>query len=84
MWLQICHFFGLTNLSDAQVREYENLMAIQMERRGGAVRQLAYRSLLPVKAIWTILSTRRPVRIVVGPSCCSSGLLGSSCLSYKV
>ena len=35
-------------------------------RQTGSLRQLAQRALAPAKGLWMILSTHRPVRIVVG------------------
>jgi len=42
----------------------------------GALRQPAQRSLALVKDVWTLLSTRRPVRIVVGLILLLVGIIG--------
>jgi len=44
--------------------------------QGGTLRQVAQKSLALVKGIWTVLSTRRPVRIVVGLTLLLVGIAG--------
>ena len=50
--------------------------ALPSARPAGALQQLAQRVLALVKGIWTLLSTRRPVRIVVGLILLFVGIIG--------
>ena len=45
-------------------------------RQAWTLRQLAQRSYALIKGIWTILVTRRPVRIIVGLSLLLAGIAG--------